>query len=63
MWMKAGGPSGMAILQRYEKSPKAEPGYEIALDYCNNENCDIIVRLRNNGPDSGIEVKSTRRQI
>ncbi len=59
MWVKAGGPSGMAILQRYEKSPKAGPGYEIALDYCNKENCNIIVRLRNDGPDSGIEVKST----
>lgn len=57
-WIKAGGPSGMTILQRYEKSPKEGPGYEIALDYCNNENCGIIVRLRNNGPDSGIEIKS-----
>jgi hypothetical protein len=59
MWLKAGGPSGMTILQRYEKSPKEGPGYEIALDYCNEKNCNIIVRLRNNGPDSGIEVKST----
>ncbi len=59
MWVQAGGPSGMAILQRYEKSPKAGPGYEIALDYCNKGNCNIIVRLRNDGPDSGIEVKST----
>ncbi len=59
MWVRADGPSGMEILQRYEKSPKAGPGYEIALDYCNHENCNVIVRLRSDGPDSGIEVKST----
>jgi Protein of unknown function (DUF1553)/Protein of unknown function (DUF1549)/Concanavalin A-like lectin/glucanases superfamily/Planctomycete cytochrome C len=58
MWVKAGGPSGMAILQRYEKSSKAGAGYEIALDYCNSGNCNVIVRLRDNGPDSRIEVKS-----
>ncbi|MBV8570229.1 MAG: DUF1553 domain-containing protein, partial [Acidobacteriaceae bacterium] len=58
MWVKADGPSGMAILQRYEKSPKEGPGYEIALDYCNKENCNVIVRLQSNGPNSGIEVKS-----
>ncbi|MBV8070381.1 MAG: DUF1549 domain-containing protein, partial [Acidobacteriaceae bacterium] len=58
MWVKADGPSGMTILQRYEKSPKEGPGYEIALDYCNKENCNVIVRLQSNGPNSGIEAKS-----
>ena len=49
----------MTILQRYEKSPKEGPGYEIrSSTTATNENCNIIVRLRNNGPDSGIEVKS-----
>ncbi|MBV8867257.1 MAG: DUF1553 domain-containing protein, partial [Acidobacteriaceae bacterium] len=43
----------------YERSPKAGAGFEISLDYCNKENCNVIVRLRSDGPDSGIEVKST----
>lgn len=59
MWVKTGGPSGMALLQQYEKSPKAGAGFEISLDYCNKENCNIIVRMQSNGPDSGIVVKST----
>lgn len=58
MWIKADGPSGMTVLQRYEKSPKEGSGYEIALDYCNKENCNVIVRLHSNGVDSGIEAKS-----
>ncbi len=58
MWINAGGPSGMSILQRYAKSPKSGPGYDISLDYCNKGNCNIIVSLRNDGPESGIEVKS-----
>ena len=59
MWLNPEGPSGMAVLQRYAKSPKFGPGYEIALDYCAKDNCNIIVRLRTNGPDTGLEAKST----
>ena len=33
-WVKADGPSGMAVLQRFGKSAKEGAGYEIALDYC-----------------------------
>lgn len=60
LWLKPEGPSGMAVLQRYAKSPKSGPGYELALDYCNKEGCNVIVRLRSDGPQSGIEVKSQR---
>jgi hypothetical protein len=59
-WVKPNGPSGMAVLQKYAVSPKAGPGYEIAIDYCNKKNCGILVRLRDNGPESGFEVKSLR---
>ena len=38
--------------------PKTGPGYEVAVDYCAKSNCNIIFRLRNDGPESGIEVKS-----
>jgi hypothetical protein len=58
MWLNAGGPSGMTILQRYAKSPKEGPGYEVGLDYCNKGNCNIVVTMRDNGPDSGLQVKS-----
>jgi hypothetical protein len=58
LWIKPGGPSGMAVLQHYQKSPKAGPGYEVAVDYCAKDNCNVIFRLRNDGPDSGIEVRS-----
>ncbi len=57
MWIKPEGPSGMEVLQRYEKTPKTGPGYEVALDYCAKNNCNVIVRLRES-PDSAIEVKS-----
>ncbi len=59
MWLKPEGPSGMSILQRYEKSPKACPGYEIALDYCSKGHCNVIVRFKGNDADSGLEVKSS----
>ena len=59
-WVKADGPSGMAIFQRFAKSAKEGIGYEIALDYCAKNTCDVIVRLRDRGADSGIEVKSQR---
>ena len=59
MWLKPDGPSGMAILQHFEKSPKEGPGYEIAVDYCNKTNCNVIVRMRSAGDSSGIDVKST----
>ena len=58
VWVLPGGPSGMQILQRYGKSPKEGAGYEIALDYCGKTGCDVIVRMQNAGPESGIEVKS-----
>ena len=58
LWLRPDGPSGMEVIQRYEKSPKVGPGYEIALDYANKNRCAVIVRLRNAGPDSGIAVKS-----
>ena len=45
VWVKADGPSGMALLQN--------PEYEIKLDYCSKENCNVIVHFKN-----GIEVKS-----
>ena len=59
-WLRTDGPSGMALLQHFEKSPKEGPGFEIALDYCGNNGCDVIVRLRDKGPDSGLEVKSQK---
>ncbi|HEY3937297.1 MAG TPA: DUF1553 domain-containing protein [Bryobacteraceae bacterium] len=59
-WLKPDGPSGMALLQKYAQSPKTGAGYEIALDYCSKRNCNVIVRLRENGPDSGIEVRTLR---
>lgn len=58
LWIKPGGPSGMAVLQRYERSSKASRGYELALDYCAKGNCNVIFRLRDGGAESGIEVKS-----
>ncbi len=59
MWLKPEGPSGMALLQRYEKSPKTGPGYEITLDYCSKGSCNVIVRFRGVNAYSGIEVKSS----
>ncbi|MBV9671019.1 MAG: DUF1553 domain-containing protein, partial [Acidobacteriales bacterium] len=58
LWVQPKGPSGMTVLQRYEISPKTGAGYELAIDYCKKDTCDVIVRLRNSGPESGIEVKS-----
>lgn len=58
LWVKADGPSGMALLQHYATSPKSGAGYEIALDYCANHQCNVIVRLKGQGPAAGIEVKS-----
>jgi hypothetical protein len=59
-WTKADGPSGMAIFQRYAKSPKEGAGFEIALDYCAKNGCDVVVKMRDSGADSGIEIKSQR---
>ena len=89
-WVKADGPSGMELFQRYASSPPTLPipsaenatakpptpeptahpshdrqgvlssGYEIALDYCAKNTCNVIVRLRDKGVDSGIEVKSQK---
>ncbi|HLH03257.1 MAG TPA: DUF1553 domain-containing protein [Bryobacteraceae bacterium] len=57
-WVRAGGPSGMAILQHYEKSPKDSAGYEIALDYCSRGSCSVIVRMRGADSHSLLEVRS-----
>ncbi len=58
LWVHPDGPSGMQILQRYDKTPKNNPGYEIALDYKGKNGCAIIARLRDRGANPGIEVKS-----
>jgi hypothetical protein len=58
IWVHPDGPSGMEILQRYDKTAKNTPGYEIALAYKGKQGCDVIVRMRDGGPDSGLEVKS-----
>ena len=57
-WVHPDGPSGMEILQRYDKTPKNNPGYEVALDYKGKNGCAIIARLRDGGASPGIEVKS-----
>ncbi len=58
LWLKPEGPSGMSILQRYDGSPKSTNGYEVALDYCNKEKCNVIVRLGSG--DNRIEVHSAQ---
>ncbi len=58
-WIKPDGPSGMSLLQHFAESPKTGAGYEIALDYCNKENCNVIVRLQDKGSGSGLAAKST----
>jgi hypothetical protein len=50
----------MAIFQRFAKSPKEGPGFEIGLDYCAKNGCDVVIKMQDNGPDSGVEVKSQR---
>ena len=54
-WLKADGPSGMSILQNRDHAGAASSNYEIALDFCAKNTCNVIVRL-----DSGIEVKSQK---
>lgn len=58
IWVHPDGPSGMEILQRYDKTAKNTPGYEIALAYKGKKGCDVIVRMRDGGPEPGLEVKS-----
>jgi hypothetical protein len=58
LWVKPDGPSGMALLQEYENSQKTSPGFEIAVDYCNKSNCNVIVRLRGGMAESVLEAKS-----
>lgn len=58
LWVHPDGPSGMQILQRYDKTAKNNPGYEIALDYKGKNGCKIIARMRDAGSAPGIEVKS-----
>ncbi|MCU1294831.1 MAG: hypothetical protein JWP08_3681, partial [Bryobacterales bacterium] len=58
LWIKPDGPSGMALLQHYDKAAKVSPGVEVAIDYCNKKNCDVIVRLRGQTSESSLEVKS-----
>jgi hypothetical protein len=60
LWIRADGPSGMAVLQRYAGPPKSSAGYEVALDYCAKDECNVIVRMKGSGPSAGIEVKSTQ---
>ena len=58
LWVqKSGGPSGMDVVQRYENSPKNWPRVtNLRSDVtARRGNCNIIFRLRNNGPESGIE--------
>ncbi len=40
-WVKADGPSGMSIFQR--------PNFQIALDYCAKNGCDVIVKMGDKG--------------
>ena len=58
MWVKPEGPSGMSILQAFKTSPQSGPGFEIAADYCNKENCNVIVRMQSDGTKTGFEAKS-----
>ena len=58
MWVKPDGPSGMAILQKYDGSPKTGSGYEVAFDYCHKDSCNLIVRLAEKGIGSGLEATS-----
>jgi mono/diheme cytochrome c family protein len=59
LWVHPNGPSGMEVLQRYGKSAKDSPGYELALDYLQEkQGCRVIFRFHDGRPDSGIEVKS-----
>ena len=58
LWLKPGGPSGMGVLQKYEKSPKEGSGLDLALDFCGKQGCNVLFRLRNNGAESGLEVHS-----
>jgi Protein of unknown function (DUF1553)/Protein of unknown function (DUF1549)/Concanavalin A-like lectin/glucanases superfamily/Planctomycete cytochrome C len=58
LWVRPNGPSGMALLQHYNKAAKSSPGFEVAVDYCNKKNCNVIVRLRGQSPESSLEVKS-----
>ena len=58
MWVKPDGPSGMSLLQHFDKSAKNSPGFDLAIDYCSKQNCSVIVRFRGKTPDSSIEVKS-----
>lgn len=58
LWVKPDGPSGMALLQQYDKTRKNSPGVEIAVDYCNKKNCNVIVRMPGATPENAITVKS-----
>ncbi len=58
LWVKPDGPSGMALLQKYDKTKKTSPGFEVAIDYCNKKNCNVIVRLRGSSIESSLEARS-----
>jgi Protein of unknown function (DUF1553)/Protein of unknown function (DUF1549)/Concanavalin A-like lectin/glucanases superfamily/Planctomycete cytochrome C len=58
LWVHPNGPSGMEVIQRYGKPFKNSPGYEIALDYKGKQGCNLIVRMRDGGAETGIEVRS-----
>jgi hypothetical protein len=57
-FLKPGGPSGMNILQKFADKTKTGPGYEVVLDYCVKQNCNVIVRLHGDTPASLLEIKS-----
>ena len=59
MRVKPEGPSGMTILQTFQNSPTAGPGFEIASDYCSEAgNCNVLVRLHSDGEKTELEAKS-----
>jgi hypothetical protein len=57
-FLKPGGPSGMSILQKYEDPAKKGQGYEIALDYCSKNNCNVIVKMTGTTADSLLSIKT-----
>ncbi len=60
MRIKPEGPSGMTILQAFKTSPQSGAGFEIASDYCNNEHCNVLVRMRADGEKLQLDAKSLK---
>jgi hypothetical protein len=57
-FLKPGGPSGMNILQKFADKTRTGPGYEVILDYCVKQSCNLTVRLHGDSPASLLEIKS-----